>query len=112
GCLGLFGLTVFAAEQRIKEIGIRKVLGAGIASITGLLSKDFLKLVLIATIIAIPLAWYASNKWLQGFAYRINIEWWVFVIVALGVLCIAFFTISFQAVKSGMANPVKSLRSE
>jgi putative ABC transport system permease protein len=112
GCLGLFGLTVFAAERRIKEIGIRKVLGAGVASITGLLSKDFLKLVVIATIIAIPAGWYATQKWLEGYAYRINTDWWVFGLVGLAVLIVALFTISFQSVKAAIANPVKSLRSE
>jgi putative ABC transport system permease protein len=110
GCLGLFGLTVFAAELRIKEIGIRKVLGAGIATITGLLLKDFLKLVVIATMIGIPVAWYASTLWLQNYAYRIDIQWWVFAAAAATVLLIAFLTISFHAVKTAKANPVKSLR--
>jgi putative ABC transport system permease protein len=108
----LFGLTVFAAEQRIKEIGIRKVLGAGVASIAGLLSKDFLKLVIIAVIIAVPAAWFVTSKWLLNYAYRINIDWWVFLIAGLVVLGIAFFTISFQSVKAAVANPVKSLRTE
>ncbi len=112
GCLGLFGLTVFSAEQRVKEIGIRKVLGAGLSSITGLLSKDFLQLVIIAITIAVPAAWYASSKWLENYAYRINIDWWVFAWVALLVMAIAFITISFQAIKAAMANPVKSLRTE
>jgi len=112
GCLGLFGLTVFAAELRIKEIGIRKVLGAGIATITGLLLKDFLKLVVIATMIGIPVAWYASTIWLQNYAYRIDIQWWVFAAAAVTVLLIAFLTISFHAVKTAKANPVKSLRTE
>jgi putative ABC transport system permease protein len=112
GCLGLFGLTVFAAEQRIKEIGIRKVLGAGVTSITGLLSKDFLKLVLLATIIAIPLAWYITVVWLQNYAYRIQISWWVFAMAACIILFLACITISAQAIKAAMANPVKSLRSE
>ena len=112
GCLGLFGLTVFSAEQRIKEIGIRKVLGAGMLSVTGLLSKDFLQLVIIAIAIAVPAAWYSSSKWLNNYAYRINIDWWVFVWVALLVTGIAFVTISFQAIKAAMANPVKTLRTE
>jgi ABC-type antimicrobial peptide transport system permease subunit len=112
GCLGLFGLTVFAAEQRIKEIGIRKVLGAGVTSIAGLLSKDFLKLVLLATIIAIPIAWYITVVWLQNYAYRIQISWWVFAMAACIVLFLACITISAQAIKAAMANPVKSLRSE
>lgn len=112
GCLGLFGLTVFSTEQRIKEIGIRKVLGAGLPSITALLSRDFLQLVIIAIIIAVPTAWYASIKWLENYAYRINIDWQVFAGVALLVMAIAFITISFQAIKAAMANPVKSLRTE
>jgi predicted permease len=112
GCLGLFGLTVFSAEQRIKEIGIRKVLGAGLASIAGLLSKDFLKLVIVSIVIAMPAAWYITTKWLENYAYRIHTEWWVFAVVALAVIGIALFTISFQAIKAGLANPVKSLRTE
>jgi ABC-type antimicrobial peptide transport system permease subunit len=112
GCLGLFGLTVFAAELRIKEIGIRKVLGAGIASITGLLLRDFLKLVLIATIIGIPVAWYTSNKWLQNYAYRIDTQWWVFGSAGVIVVFIAFLTICFHAIKTARTNPVKSLRTE
>ena len=112
GCLGLFGLTVFAAEQRLKEIGIRKVLGAGVRSITALLSKDFLKLVMIATIIAIPIAWYAVGKWLQGYAYRIDIDWWVFALVAIAVCGISLLTISLHAVRAALTNPAKSLRTE
>ena len=112
GCLGLFGLTVFAAELRIKEIGIRKVLGAGIASITGLLLRDFLKLVLIATIIGIPAAWYTSNKWLQNYAYRIYTQWWVFAAAGAIVILIAFLTICFHAIKTARTNPVKSLRTD
>jgi len=112
GCLGLFGLTVFAAEQRIKEIGIRKVLGASVVSITQLLSKDFLKLVLIAVVIAVPVAWYASSRWLQNYAYRIELSWWVFVLAGLLVLLVALLTIGTQAIKAAIANPVKSLRTE
>ncbi len=112
GCLGLFGLTVFAAEQRIKEIGIRKVLGAGVLSVTKLLSKDFLKLVIAATVIAVPVAWYASNQWLQNYAFRIQLDWWVFAIVGITVLGIALLTISFQAIKAALSNPIKSLRTE
>jgi putative ABC transport system permease protein len=112
GCLGLFGLTVFAAEQRIKEIGIRKVLGATVATLVGLLSKDFLKLIFLSTLIAIPVAWYFSHQWLQNFAYRIHIEWWVFVLASLAVILIALLTVSFQAIKAAIANPVKSLRTE
>ena len=111
-CLGLFGLAAFSAEQRIKEIGVRKVLGANVFSIVALLSKDFLKLVGIAIIIASPLAWYVMNKWLQDFAYRTNISWVVFLITAATALFIALFTISFQAIRAATANPVKSLRTE
>lgn len=111
-CLGLFGLAAFTAEQRTKEIGIRKVLGASVAGITTLLSQEFLKLVLIATLIASPIAWYAMNKWLQDFAYRISIEWWIFALAGGITVLIAFITVSFQSVKAAIANPVKSLRSE
>jgi putative ABC transport system permease protein len=111
-CLGLFGLATFSTEQRTKEIGIRKVLGASITNIVGLLSKDFLKLVLIALVIASPIAWWAMHKWLQDFAYRINISWWIFVIAGIAALLIALLTVSFQAIKAAIANPVKSLRTE
>jgi len=111
-CLGLFGLAALAAVNRTKEIGIRKVLGATITNIIQLLSKDFLKLVLIAVIIASPLAWYAMNKWLQDFAYRINIGWAVFLIAGISAVIIAFITISLQAIKAAVSNPVKSLRTE
>lgn len=111
-CLGLFGLVRFTAEQRTKEIGIRKTLGATVPNVVGLLSKDFLKLVLIANIISWPLAWWAMNKWLQDFAYRINISWWIFLFAGLAALLIALITVSFQAIKAAMANPVESLRSE
>jgi len=111
-CLGLFGLATFAAQQRVKEIGIRKVLGASVTNLLGLLSKDFLKLVIISLIAAIPIAWFAMNKWLQDFAYRIQIHWWVFVIGAIITILIAWITISAQAFKAAVANPVKSLRTE
>jgi putative ABC transport system permease protein len=111
-CLGLFGLASFSAEQRIKEIGVRKVLGASVTSIVALLSKDFLKLVAIAIVIASPLAWWAMHKWLLNFAYRINVSWFVFVITAFAALFIALLTISFQAIRAAVANPVKSLRTE
>lgn len=111
-CLGLFGLATFTAEQRIKEIGVRKVLGASVGSIVSLLSKDFLKLVLIAIVITSPLAWYAMNQWLQAFAYRIDIAWWMFALAGLLVVLIALLTVSFQSVKAALTNPVKSLRSE
>jgi putative ABC transport system permease protein len=112
GCLGLFGLAVFSAEQRTKEIGIRKVLGASIAGITGLLAKDFLKLVVIAIVIASPIAYYFMQRWLSDFAYRIDIEWWMFAAAGLLAVAIAFLTVGGQAVKAALANPVKSLRSE
>lgn len=111
-CLGLFGLITFAAEQRTKEIGIRKVLGATVTDISSMLSKDFLKLVLVAVLIAFPLAWWAMNEWLQNFAYRIRIGWWIFLVAGLTGILIAMITISFQAIKAAVANPVKSLRSE
>ncbi len=111
-CLGLFGLSAFAITQRVKEIGVRKVLGAKVGSIVALLSKDFLKLVLIAAIIAFPIAWYAMSHWLHDFAYRIHIHWWVFLLAAVLALIIALITVSFQAIKAAVANPVESLRSE
>jgi putative ABC transport system permease protein len=110
-CLGLFGLAAYVAENRIKEIGVRKVLGASVASITTLLSIDFLKLVIISFVIASPIAWFAMNKWLQGYNYRIHIEWWVFALAGSVSVLIAVGTISFQAIKAALANPVKSLRS-
>jgi putative ABC transport system permease protein len=111
-CLGLFGLAMFTAQQRIKEIGIRKVLGASVTGIVSMLSKDFLKLVFIAVLIASPLAWWAMHKWLQDFAYKINIGWWVFLLAGMIALFVAFITVSFQAVKAAIANPVRSLRTE
>ena len=111
-CLGLFGLAAFTAEQRTKEIGVRKVLGASVGSIVTLLSKDFLKLVLIAIVIASPIAWYVMNRWLQDFAYKIEIEWWVFALAGLLAVGIALLTVSFQSIKAALMNPVKSLRSE
>jgi len=111
-CLGLFGLATYMAEQRIKEIGIRKVLGASVSNIVMMLSKDFIRLVLISAVFAIPLAWWAMNKWLQDFAFRINIGWWVFVAAGAIALLVALITISFQAIKAAFANPVKSLRTE
>jgi putative ABC transport system permease protein len=111
-CLGLFGLAAYAAEQRTKEIGIRKVLGANISTIVAMLSKDFIKLVLIAIIVAAPAAWWAMHKWLDGFAYRQNFQWWVVVIAGLSAILIAFITISFQSIKAALTNPVKSLKSE
>jgi putative ABC transport system permease protein len=111
-CLGLFGLASFAAEKRIREVGIRKVLGASVQSIVTLLSGSFLKLVIIANIIAWPVAWYMLNNWLQDFAYRIDISWWVFIVTGIVSLLIALVTVSFQAIRAAVANPVKSLRTE
>ena len=111
-CLGLFGLATYSAQQRVKEIGVRKVLGASVINLASLLSKDFLKLVLIANGIAFPIAWWATNEWLQEYAYRINLEWWVFVIAGVSAIVIALLTIGYQAIKAAIANPVKSLRTE
>jgi len=111
-CLGLFGLAAFSAEQRKKEIGVRKVLGASVSGLVALLSKDFLKLVGIAILIATPVAWWAMNKWLQAFAYRVEIGWWMFVLAGCIAIIIAMITISFQAIRAAIANPVKSLRTE
>jgi putative ABC transport system permease protein len=111
-CLGLFGLATFSAEQRTKEIGVRKVLGASVASVVTLLSTDFLKLVLIAILLASPLAWWAMNQWLQGFVYKVDIEWWIFALAGLLSIGIALLTVSFQSIKAALMNPVKSLRSE
>lgn len=111
-CLGLFGLASFTAEQRIKEIGIRKVLGASVTSIVRLLSKDFLRLVLIAILISSPVAWWAMSKWLQNYQYRIEMAWWVFALAGLLAVGIALLTISFQSIKAALMNPVKSLRTE
>ena len=111
-CLGLFGLAAFIAEQKIKEIGIRKVLGASIPNIVMLLSGNFVKLVLLSIVIAVPVSWWLMNSWLQDFAYRISIGWTVFVLAGVTVLTIALLTVSFQAIRAAMTNPVKSLRSE
>jgi len=111
-CLGLLGLAMFTAEQRTKEFGIRKVLGARVGTLFGLLSREFLLLVLVAFVVASPLAWWAMHKWLQNFAYHVNVQWWVFVLAGAMALLIALATVSFQALKVAVANPVKSLRSE
>jgi putative ABC transport system permease protein len=111
-CLGLFGLASYSAERRIKEIGIRKVLGASVQQVVSMLSRDFVKLVLIANVVAWPIAWFMLNRWLSDFAYRINISWWVFIIAGVAALLIALLTVSFQAIKAAIANPVKSLRTE
>jgi putative ABC transport system permease protein len=110
--IGLFALTAFLAEQRVKEIGIRKVLGASVGVITALLSKDFIKLVAVAIVIATPIAWWALSKWLQDFAYRINLSWGLFALAAVITVVITLLTVSAQAIKAALANPVKSLRSE
>lgn len=111
-CIGLFGLVSLATNQRRKEIGIRKVLGASISSITTLLSRDFLKLILLSLFIAAPIAWWTMNDWLEGFVYRIEIQWWMFVLAGVLAIIVAFVTISFQAIKAALMNPAKSLRSE
>ena len=111
-CLGLFGLATYMAEQRTKEIGVRKVLGASVNNIATMLSKEFVKLVIIAALIAFPLAWWAMRYWLQDFAYRVDISWWVFMVAALLAFLIALLTVSFQAIRAAIANPVKSLRTE
>jgi len=111
-CMGVLGLSLYSIRQRIKEIGIRKVIGASVTSITGLLIKEFIQPVLIATLIAVPIVWYGMNKWLEDFAYRITISWWIFAVAGALALIIAIFTVSLQAIKAAMANPVKSLRTE
>ncbi len=111
-CLGLFGLATYMAENRIKEIGVRKVLGASVTSITALLSKDVLKLVVIALVIAAPVAWWAMHKWLQNYDYRITINGWVFAAAGMMSVLIALLTVSVQAIKAATRNPVKSLRTE
>ena len=111
-CLGLFGLATFTAEQRTKEIGVRKVLGASVGSVVALLSKDFLKLVILAILLASPIAYYFMERWLADFVYRVDIQWWVFVAAALAAVSVAFLTVSFQSLRAAMVNPVESLRSE
>ena len=111
-CLGLLGLATYTAEQRTKEIGIRKVLGADLGSIVSLLSRDFIKLVFISIVIATPLSWYVMNQWLEDFAYRTEIHFWIFILAGCIALSIAVLTISYQSIKSAIVNPVSSLRSE
>lgn len=111
-CIGLFGLSVLAAEKRTKEIGIRKVLGASVSGVVTILSKDFLKLVIISLLAAIPLSWIAANKWLENYPYRITLSWWMFAFAGILVVMIALITVSFQAIKAAMGNPVKALRTE
>jgi ABC-type antimicrobial peptide transport system permease subunit len=111
-CLGLFGLASFVAEQRTKEIGIRKVLGAPVFGIWKMLTREFLVLVLAASVIAMPLAWYVMHGWLQQYAYRAGLSWWIFVLSALGAMVITLLTVGYQAVRAAMANPVKTLRAQ
>jgi putative ABC transport system permease protein len=111
-CIGLFGLSVLSAEKRTREIGIRKTLGASVNGIATILSKDFLKLVIIALFVAIPVSWLASGKWLQNYPYHITLSWWMFAIVGLLITMIAIVTVSFQAIRAAMTNPVVALRSE
>lgn len=111
-CLGLLGLMAFVVSQRTKEIGIRKVLGASVLNITAMLSADLLRLVLIAIVIACPVAWYFMHHWLQDFAYRISLSWYLFAVACIATIVITLATISFQAIKAAVANPVRSLRSE
>ncbi len=111
-CLGLLGLAMFTAEQRTKEIGIRKVLGASVGSLFTLLSKEFVILVMIALLIATPVAWYAMNKWLLNYNYHIDIAWWVFLLSGVIAILITLVTVSFQSAKAALMNPIKSLRSE
>ncbi len=111
-CLGIFGMASFLAEQRVKEIGVRKVLGATVFSLWRLLSKDFVLLVLISLVIASPLAFYGMHKWLQNYEYRANLSWWIFGVAGMGSLTLTLLTVSFQAIRAATANPVKSLRQE
>src|SRR5699024_2396518 len=112
GCLGLIGLVTLTAYQRTKEIGIRKVLGSSVSDVVILLSKDYLKLIGLAILISIPIAWWAMHKWLENFAYRIEIKWWMFLVTALATIVIALVTVSYRAIKTALINPVKSLRDE
>ncbi|MBL7852514.1 MAG: FtsX-like permease family protein, partial [Cyclobacteriaceae bacterium] len=111
-CLGLFGLVTFAAEQRVKEIGIRKVLGANVGEVVSLLSRDLVVLVLISFCIAFPLGYYLMDQWLQAFAYKTEVQWWMFVLAGMATLVIALVTMSFKTIRSALANPVDALRSE
>jgi ABC-type antimicrobial peptide transport system permease subunit len=111
-CLGLFGLATYMAENRIKEIGVRKVLGASVAGITTLLNKDFLRLVIVSFVIAAPIAWFMMYKWLSDYTYRIQISWWVFAAAGLLTVLIALLTVSYQSIRAAIANPKRSLRTE
>ena len=112
GCLGLFGLSAFTAERRTKEIGVRKVLGASVANIVALLSKEFIRLIIIAILIGSPIAWFGMNHWLNDFAYHVDLAWWMFAAAGLLAIIIALLTVSFQSIKAALMNPVKSLKSE
>ena len=111
-CLGLFGLSAFTAEQRAKEIGVRKVLGASVQNLVLLLTKDFTRLVIIGILIAVPISWWAMDQWLSDFAYRITLQWWVFVLAGIAAILVSWLTVSWQSIKAALANPVKSLKSE
>jgi putative ABC transport system permease protein len=111
-CMGLYGLSAFMAEQRTREIGVRKVLGASVFNVVQLLSTGFTRLILIAIVIAIPIAWFVTNKWLSSFAYRVNVGWTVFLIASFGALVIAWITVSYESIKAAIANPIKSLRTD
>jgi ABC-type antimicrobial peptide transport system permease subunit len=111
-CLGLFGLAAFVAEQRTKEIGVRKVLGAGVFNLWGLLSKEFLGLTAISMLIAIPFSWYGMHRWIEDYAYHAPLSWWIFASAGAGILVITLLTVSYQSLKAAVMNPVKSLRSE
>jgi ABC-type antimicrobial peptide transport system permease subunit len=111
-CLGLFAMAAFMAEQRVKEIGVRKVLGASVFNLWGLLSKEFVVLVILSLLIATPIAWFAMNHWLQNYAYHTSLPWWIFVATAAGALIITLATISIQTIRAALANPVNSLRAE
>ena len=111
-CLGLFGLAAYAAEQRTREMGIRKVLGATTAKLAAMLSSDFIRLVVVAIVVATPLAWFSMDRWLRDFAYRTDLQWWVPMLSGFAVLVIAVLTTSFQAIKAAIANPIKNLRTE
>jgi ABC-type antimicrobial peptide transport system permease subunit len=111
-CLGLYGLVSFMAVQRVKEVGIRKVLGASVSSVVYLFSGEFIILVAMGFVIASPIAWYFMNKWLEDYVYRVNISWWIFLVGGISAVAIALVTVSFQAIKAALANPVKSLRTE
>ncbi len=111
-CMGLFGIALISIRQRVKEIGVRKVLGASVTGIAAMVTRDFIRPVILAMLIGVPIAWWAMSQWLQDFVYRIQINWWVFFVAASAAIIIAILTVSFQAIKAATANPVKSLRTE